>query len=462
MMRKIEPVLLVLLIAVSWLTACAAPAALSTAVPAESPTSTRNAFLRWPVAFSLSTAVPAESPTSTATPLAPPTAIPATATPQPSPTPAVTIQVQWRFATSGALWGPPAFRDGVVFVGSDDGHLYAVTAQTGEQVWAFAAGGVVRARPDFAEVDGRTLVYFTSDDGYLYAVEAASGGEVWRADIGNVTDRAVRTDSIGNSPNPTGYDYLQSSPVAAGERVYIGSADGKVYALDAATGEVAWAFQTGAKVRATPNVTAGVVYVGSWDKTMLALDAQTGELRWQTPVYGQVQTTALVVDDLVYSASRKASVVALNVETGEKVWEFNYGGNMWVESSPTLLDDMLYIGSSGSRTLFALERQTGIARMRYNVGAFCWPKPLLLAETKTLVTGCINVAGGSHGLFVYSIVPDETMDHRLTLAEMGHVPVGEALEISGEWEGVTSSPIYAEGVVYFGGLDGVLCAITME
>jgi hypothetical protein len=158
--------------------------------------------------------------------------------------------------------------------------------------------------------------------------------------------------SILNSPNPSGYDYLQSSPMVAGERAYIGSVDGKVYALDAAAGEVVWTFQTGEKVRATPAMIDGVVYVGSWDKTMVALDAQTGELRWQTPVYGQVQTTALVVNGLVYSASRKASVVALKVESGEKVWEFNYGGNMWVESSPTLLDNVLYIGSSGRSSLW--------------------------------------------------------------------------------------------------------------
>ena len=111
-----------------------------------------------------------------------------------------------------------------------------------------------------------------------------------------------------------------SSPAVAGGTVYIGSDDGKVYALDAATGRLRWAYTTAgpsiqpggggrhrlhrqrrrqrctrwtpppaasagptppeATCRLQPAVAGGTVYVGSDDDNVYALDAATGHLRW--------------------------------------------------------------------------------------------------------------------------------------------------------------------------------------
>ena len=255
----------------------------------------------WPIAGSLLTVClslcACHAPTSTSpvpTP-APATAtpIPATATPAPTATTdaAAGMRVLWDVATDRAVWESPTIVDGTVYFGSDDGHLYAVDAQDGGARWKFATEGIVRSRPALA--DGR--VYVASDDGFLYAVDAQQGKQIWRTDIGNALARDVR-EKLGLSPAATGYDYRQSSPVAAEGRVYVGSHDGNVYALAADTGQIAWAYQTGDKVRATPTVDHGVVYIGSWDKSMYALSAADGEVLWRTPLGGQVQTTALVAE----------------------------------------------------------------------------------------------------------------------------------------------------------------------
>ncbi|MFH0769659.1 MAG: PQQ-binding-like beta-propeller repeat protein, partial [Chloroflexota bacterium] len=54
-----------------------------------------------------------------------------------------------------------------VFVGSEDNHLYAVNAITGEEIWNISTGGKVTSSPALA--DG--IVYIGSDDGNLYAIE---------------------------------------------------------------------------------------------------------------------------------------------------------------------------------------------------------------------------------------------------------------------------------------------------
>ncbi len=192
------------------------------------------------------------------------------------PTPISNVKARWTYQTGGAIWGSPALDQGVIYTGSDDGNLYALDAGTGQLKWKSATTGILRSRP---AVD-HGLVIFASDDGYLYAIQAEGGRPVWRREFGNAKPREKR-ENLGTSPNPSGFDYYQSSPVVAGGQVFVGSLDGNVYAMDAGTGRVNWKYPTGDKVRATPAVEDGVVYVGSWDMNFYALDAGTGELRWK-------------------------------------------------------------------------------------------------------------------------------------------------------------------------------------
>ena len=58
---------------------------------------------------------------------------------------------------------------------------------------------------------------------------------------------------------------VDSSPVVAGGRVYIGSSDGRLYVLNAASGKKLWEFDTGAGLTASPAVADGRVVIGAQD-----------------------------------------------------------------------------------------------------------------------------------------------------------------------------------------------------
>ena len=62
-------------------------------------------------------------------------------------------------------------------------------------------------------------------------------------------------------------------PTAVAGVVYVGSHDDWVYALDAATSELRWRYQTGDEIRSSPTVSDGIVYVGSRDGHVYALRA---------------------------------------------------------------------------------------------------------------------------------------------------------------------------------------------
>ena len=380
------------------------------------------------------------------------TALPtATETVDPSrPTPIPNPNALWTFTTGGALWGTPTIVEGTIYLGSDDGNLYAVDLASRQLKWKFVTQGMVRCQ---AAVAGG-LAYVASDDGNLYAVDTHDGERAWQRDIGNAMPREMRAN-LGYSPDPTGYDYLQSSPVLAEGLVYAGSRDGNVYALAAQTGEIAWKHKTGEKVRATPTVDNGIVYVGSWDESFYALDARTGQERWVTPLEGEVQSRGLVAGSLLYCASRKASVVALDVQTGEIKWEYSYGRNMWVESSPRLVDGVIYIGSSGSKFVVGIDAQTGKEFTKYVLPIINWSTPAI--EGDTLYIGGIDSAiPGLGGLLALQLVRGKfasTNPYRFWFRVRG------SLEPTGHWSGVASSPIVVDGVVYFGGLDGVFYAV---
>ena len=74
-------------------------------------------------------------------------------------------------------------------------------------------------------------------------------------------------------------DAVKSSAVMGGGRVFIGSNDGNVYAIDLVSGKKAWSFQTEDAVEAPPCLLNDTVFIGSSDSFLYALEAKTGNLK---------------------------------------------------------------------------------------------------------------------------------------------------------------------------------------
>jgi outer membrane protein assembly factor BamB len=168
-----------------------------------------------------------------------------------SPTTVGGLSLLWKYATHNTV-DSPAVSNGVVYIGTGDGKVYALNASTGALLWKHTGGGGGFSSPTVSS----GVVYFNSAG--VYARKASTGTLLWQ----------YATGGPGNE---------SSSPAVANGVVYVGSYAGNVYALDASTGALLWKYPAGYAVLSSPAVANGVVYVGGGFE-VLALNAGTGAL----------------------------------------------------------------------------------------------------------------------------------------------------------------------------------------
>jgi outer membrane protein assembly factor BamB len=205
----------------------------------------------------------------------------------------------WRAPLNEAASRSPAVADGVVYIGSADGVLHTFDAETGEPGWARQLEGANVATTAIA--DG--IVYqntFGGDVNHAYALHVPTGAELWRFDAPSGQDSGFLPPAVGNGV------------------VYLPSQDHMVYAVDAATGELVWQFETGGSVEAAPALVGDTLYVAGLDQHVYALDAMTGVERWRFVVEGGANFGPVVTGGVAYVGTEFGYLYAIG-GTGEDI-----------------------------------------------------------------------------------------------------------------------------------------------
>ncbi len=355
--------------------------------------------------------------------------------------------VIWQFATEGQIWSSASEAQGTLYFGSDDGHLYALETNTGRQRWRFKTEGLVRCKPAvFAE-----SVVFASDDGLLYCLDRTTGSEHWRFDL----ESAELERGLPSPSPPFYYDYLQSSPLVVDGTVFVGSASGYVYAVNAQTGIEVWRFQTGDLVRSSPQLNGATIVVGSWDKHVYCLDRQTGQPVWQMDTGGVVQASPAVSAGRVFIGSRNPVMLALAADTGEQLWQHVYEDGSWVESSGVVRDGVVYVGSSDALVLTGFATENGDLMHSFRTGGWSWCTPA--------VTDRIALIGGISAEPYY--MPGITLQRGLWAVDRQTAQARWRFatdRIDGYLTGgVIATPAVVGDVAYFGALDGNMYAVNL-
>lgn len=148
--------------------------------------------------------------------------------------------------------------------------------------------------------------------------------------------------------------------IAANGKLFISSSAG-LYALDAATGNLVWRFDTELPLGNSPSVFNGVVYVGGYDRKLYALNAATGAKLWSYDnAKAGYDTNPLVVDSKVIIPNRDGAVYAIGAHgtanQGQLIWKYQSGGP--IHLSPAYKDGKVFFAANDNYA-YALNASTG-------------------------------------------------------------------------------------------------------
>jgi outer membrane protein assembly factor BamB len=378
----------------------------------------------------------------------------------------------WTGYVGGNVQSSVAVVGTTIYVGSADHKLYAFAAGcaggegTCTPLWTAATGGTINSSP--AVIGG--VVYVGSADDKLYAFDAAGGNA-------NCTGVApTRTCTPLWTAATTGI--VGSSPVVSGGVVYVGSADDKLYAFDAAGGNTTctgsaptrtctaiWTGTTGGGVSASPSINGSVVYVGSEDDKLYAFatgcNSGGGSCNplWTATTNGAIFSSPAFDGGVVYIGTNHGTLYAYDAAGGATtcsgapkvctaIWTGTTGG--FIYNTPAVANGVIYVGSTDDKLYaFAAGCATG--------GNACTPLWTgatgneILYSSPAVANGVVYV--GSHDNTLYAFDAAGPDAHCIGLAPSRTCsPLWTYVAGGGTlfWDG---SPAISHGVLYVGATD---------
>lgn len=232
-------------------------------------------------------------------------------------------------------WSSPSVHNGNVFVGSSTGYIYSLDASTGLENWKTSVGASPNSQ--IAVANGKVYAgthNFDKLSPTLVALDESTGAILW---------------TYNGDPNVASFINHNGVTVADGDNdgkleVYFGVVTwgprvGKdIISLDADTGTEEWTANLGGWSTSTPAFHNGKIYIGSDDRNLYALNANDGSVAWKYLTGGQVWSAPAVSGDgKVVFGSTDHTYYVVNENDGTLKWSY-YTGASRVLGSPAIAD----------------------------------------------------------------------------------------------------------------------------
>ncbi len=208
-------------------------------------------------------------------------------------------------------------------------------------------------------------VYSASREGDVVAFDKESGDKVWQADLSDIHDERSFWDSRVSA-------LVAGGPVAGMKKVFLGTENGDVFALDAETGELIWQAKIKGEVITPPAIDSGILVVNSASGVLKGFDASTGEEIWKVEQDVPALTlrgisTPVIASGGVLIGSGKGELGVYILEKGQAGWTTEVGEATGstelqrvidVDSAPVVFGDKVY-AISARGNLVAIELKSG-------------------------------------------------------------------------------------------------------
>jgi polyvinyl alcohol dehydrogenase (cytochrome) len=392
------------------------------------------------------------------------------------------LKLKWVFGFPGAVatFGQPTSFAARIFVGSEDGTVYALDAATGCMWWTFKASATVKTAVSIGN-HGATA-FFGDTNGTVYGVKVEDGTAVWQTHA---------------DPHPTAR--ITGSPLLVGKRLYVPVSSGEegaaanasypcctfrgsVVALDTATGKQVWQTYT---IPQSPQPTGKSAHgVQHW--------GPSGAPIWSTPTADLKRRLIYITTGNDYSSpftDVSDAVIALDIRTGKRKWsrqltprdvwnsgcvaetkdncppqhgdDYDFGGAPILQSLPGGRDILLLAQKSGM--VYALDPD--------DHGRLLWKSRIGHGGP----LGGIEWGGAADDHTAYFPLSDFDFDHPIgggglfalslrTGHQVWHVPPEKpaCAERSGCSAAQMAPPTLIPGVIFAGSLDGHLRAYDIR
>lgn len=253
-----------------------------------------------------------------------------------------------------AIYSSPITADDLVYVGGYNGKVYAFSRDEmrNEPRWVYPRQDTVGGPIIGGIIYNQGKLYFGSANNKVFALDAADGYKEWETDLP---------------------DNVWSTPVILNDTLYIGCFDKKFYALSITDGTIKWEYETEGAIVSTPVVDGNTVYFSSFDRYLYALNAATGSLKWKYQAENWFWATPILYDGTIYAPCLDGKVYLIDTNNGQKEDEYNFENP--ISSSPVIVDDVFLVATQQDKK----------------------------GEIRNSVLHYINVKDGSHGeLFTFS------------------------------------------------------------
>ena len=292
----------------------------------------------------------------------------------------------------------PAIADGRVYAAASGAAVRALDLQTGQQVWTWA--GEKDARYAGGPGVGEGTVAVGSLNGDVIALDAATGAEKWKAKVLNE---------------------VITAPAIGGGLVFVRSNDGRVTAFDAGSGERRWSWRSdmpALTVRGNAPLTLGpgYVFVGNDNGRMVALSAADGAEVWGITVaqpegrseldrMNDLDGAPLLEGTTLYASSYKPQTMAIEAPSGRPLWVQNGQGGVGG------------IGAGGGR-LAVTDAKDVVWALDASTGAPMWQQPSYprRALSAPAIVGNHVVVGDFDGYLHWFSLDDGRMSARTRAA----------------------------------------------
>lgn len=269
--------------------------------------------------------------------------------------------IRWSTPIAAAESSPAISAEGMLWVGTNDGDVVALSATYGNVLGVLrVGGGAVRSSP---AMEAGGLAMIGGGDGFLYGVapetappidagaDADADADV---DAGLPPARAVRKVDVGGA--------IASSPVIAKDATAIvTTTNGKVVAVKS-DGTIAWSVTVGGDGASSPAIGRdGRIVVGGGANKLYALEPQKGGRDWEYDVGAVAGSPVVGGDDTIYVGASDGKLHAITPD-GKPKWTYATGGP--ITGGPSVAGGVVYVGSADKK-LHAIATPDGKKKWDY-------------------------------------------------------------------------------------------------